>query len=103
MAMCFVFGTIGLVFTVVLPLTTLYDYFFKPYLLCRLPIVLEVWIPIALGSGLLFGLGWLLSRHYNRSDVTQLLVAVAQEMPDYVLIVEKKVTRKSEPLAGSDA
>lgn len=98
MALLFVFGSIGLAFsalmTVLLLLITLYNYFFQPHLLNRLPTVLEIWIPIALGSGLLFALGLLLSRRHSDSDVTQLLTTVSQEMPDYLLIAKRHTACK---------
>ncbi len=102
MALCFVVGGIVLfisgIMTIAIFLIALYNYFFQPHLLSRLTTVLQIWLPMILGSGFSFALGGLLSRCYNRSNITQALQTVAKEIPDYVLLVAKQ-DRKSKELA----
>lgn len=87
-----VIGAIALFFSafmcVALTCITAFNWFFRPDLLSRLPVVLGVWGPIALGGAASLTLGWWILRSLKGSKVGPLADAARRELPEFAVVLK---------------
>jgi hypothetical protein len=96
MVLCFLCGSIALLFSVPFLISAVYDYFFQvPLNNCSTAPLQQIGLPTFLAGGLLFGSGLLLIHRHSRSIVTHLLQSISEEMPDYVLVAHKVAYEES--------